>query len=60
MRAPRPRRHTANVAAPRRRNAVDGETFGDALAREIQSAAAFTVGDQVAPYVILWPDGERR
>lgn len=59
---PRTRRRTANVAAPRRRTSAtaDGETIGDALAREVQTAAAFTAGDQVAPCAILWPDGERR
>lgn len=59
---PRTRRRTANVAAPRRRTSAtsEGETVGDALIRDLQNAAAFTAGDQVAPCAILWPDGERR
>ena len=37
-----------------------GATIGSELARRARAAGAYTVGDQTAPAVILWPDGERR
>ena len=37
-----------------------GATVGHELARRARTAGAYTVGDQMPPAVILWPDGERR
>ena len=37
-----------------------GATVGHELARRARMAGAYTVGDQMPPAVILWPDGERR
>ena len=37
-----------------------GDTVGQALARRVCTAGAYTVGDQTPPAAILWPDGEQR
>jgi hypothetical protein len=36
------------------------DTVGQELARRVRGAGAYTVGDQVPPAAILWPDGEKR
>jgi hypothetical protein len=41
-------------------NSLSPESVGAALLRSIRTARLFTVGDQVAPCAILWPDAERQ
>ena len=36
------------------------DAVGQELARRVRGAGAYTVGDQIPPAAILWPDGEKR